>query len=206
MHHATSRTSFLFSIGTLLLAALLLWMPSEAQAQIIFDMQLSERAQEMVTDPDRMAPEELTKIVGEHGIVTYRGERPVEARFLAFFLPREGERIKQADLGRFELRPGEHRAGEFLPRERFLALFEEMFPDTHFAAKELDFFPDDFFFPCSIFDPEGRDFAAKDLVFDRMEIGKGETGFVLAVHPEHDDVEREEVQIRPMGFVFGSRD
>lgn len=204
MHHATSHTSFLFSIGTLLLAALLLGAPSEARAQVIFDTQLSERGQKMVTDPDRMAPEDLLKIVGEHGIVTYRGERPVEARFLAFFLPREGEQVKQADLGRFELRPGRYQAGEFLAQERFLALFEEMFPDSFFFPDSL-FFPDDIFFPCSVFDPEGRDFAAKELVFDRMEVGEGEAGFVLAVHPEHGDVEREEVRIRPMGFVFGSR-
>lgn len=205
----TGRVAVLFStIAAFLLGVLFLGTPSEAGAQIVFDVQLSERGQRMISgggfkSSENMGPKDLARIIGEHATVTYEGERPVKGRFLAFFYTSDGERVEQVDLGRFEVRPGEYRLGEFLPQARFAAVFEEMIPDGYFAAKELDFFPSDIFFPCSIFDPAGRDFAAKDLVFGTMKVERGRAGFVLTLHPDH-DVEREKVQIRPIRFGFGS--
>lgn len=185
----------------LLLVAALLWSPSRAQAQIVFDLQLSERGQEMVTDPDRMRPEELLEIVGEHGVVTYRGERPVEGHLVAYFLhgPSGTGKTLAARLGEFELRPGEYRLGEFLSRDRSLALFEELFPDGYFAAKELDFITGFGSFMPSDFPT----FVAESVEssFEEVRLGEGQVGLALLFVPE--DPDASEVQIRPMSFVLG---
>lgn len=191
MHHATSRTSFLFSIGTLLLAALLLWAPSEAQAQIVFE--LSERGQKMVTDPDRMHPEDLLKIVGEHGIIIFEGERPVRAKQIVFIVGERGEVQEQIASEPFKLEPGRHRVGEHFPRRQFLALFERMFPDSIF-------FPDSHFIPGSTWHPEK---GFPDSTFREAGLEDKQVGVMMALVPADEEL-AERVETKGVGLVLSA--
>ena len=81
----------LLSVGVLL-AVLFIAAPATAHAQIIFDVQLSDRGREAITDPDRMDAPKLLGLLTEEGRHSYEGEEPVmAAKDLVFIVGEHGE-------------------------------------------------------------------------------------------------------------------
>lgn len=193
--------------GCVLLMTLLALGPGVSHAQIVFEMELSEKGKKAVTDADNMDAEMLLGLLSKEGrIVSHNGQedgREREKKKGNSYGVNQTHLIIDADrkiLGRvegksFTTKAGTHPMGKSFPRGQFLAVLKKAFPDSIFFPDSV-FFPDANFFPDSTFNP-GKQFP--DSVFDKMGLKEGQIGIVSSVVSADGD---RDVQSRPMVLVL----
>lgn len=189
------RTSTLLAIGALL-AVLFVVVPA-AHAQIIFGIQLSERGQEAITDPDRMDAKGLLGLLAEEGRFVYRGEKPVMAKQIVFIVGEHGERRKRIESKPFELEPGAHPVGKYVSGDEFFAPLEDALAPQEGVLVEWFRLPSDEASTLTS-DAEKR---FSDSVFGEMGLKDRQVGVVMALVPAEKEM-LEQVQFQPVGFAF----
>lgn len=196
--HFANRFLQLTAIFALLMAFSVVG-PHASHAQIVFQMELSEKGQKAFDDPAQLDAKKLMTLLSKEGRIASqtspKGERNVESREASqvhVIVGENGQMYGRADGEPFRTKAGSHPIEESFPHKRFLSILEESFPDTLF-------FPDRAVFSGSDWNPKNR---FPDTLFNEMKLEEGQVGIVSGITWTDRDGE---MRSHPMVMVFNTR-